>query len=329
MAEMARSARIPLELNAREGDRILILTDRGTDPLIPQAFLIAARQLGFDPTVVIAPPRRYPYDNPTEQAAAMAASDLIIALTSQSILHSAVAFDRMMEGRRIVMAEELRPEHLTSGGCTADYTQIARDAEPINRALTLGRSARVATEAGTDLACSIEGRTAISNTGVATGRPGLAILAGGFPDGVVHLSPVEGTGNGRIVADVSIHGIGILTEPVSVEVRDGWADGNPRGGRQAEELRALIGQYGDENSWNCPAQVGFGINPACLVRENVKEHKKKLGHVTMALGSNYDIGGTIKSSTHVDVVMRGATAWIDDQLVMARGRLLPLGVPVG
>lgn len=293
LAEMARYARIPLELNAREGDRLLILTDRGTDPSIPQAFLTAARLLGFDPTVVIAPPRRFPYDSPTAQAAAaMGASDLIVAVTSQSILHSALVLERMMEGRRIVMAEELKPEYLTTGGCTADYAQIARDAEPLNRVLTEGRWMRVTTPAGTDLSFSIEGRLAISNTGVAAGRPGLAILAGGFPDGVVHLSPVEGTGNGRLVADVSIHGIGTLTEPVSLEVRDGWADGNPRGGRQADELRELIARYGDEGSWNCPAQVGLGINPACLVRDNIKEHKKKLGHCTVAIGGNLDIGGT-------------------------------------
>ncbi|MCC7106803.1 MAG: hypothetical protein IT307_16845 [Chloroflexi bacterium] len=330
MAEMARYARIPLELNAREGDRVLILTDRDTDASIPQAFLIAARQLGFDPTVVIAPPRRFPYDNPTQQAAAaMGASDLIVAVTSQSILHSAIVLDQMMEGRRLIMAEELKPEYLISGGCAADYAQIARDAEPLNRAMTEGRRMRVATPAGTDLAFSIEGRAAISNTGVATARPGLAILAGGFPDGVVHMSPVEGTSNGRLVADVSIHGIGTLTEPVSFEVRQGWADGNPRGGRQAEEVRALIERYGDEGSWNCPAQVGLGINPAALVRDNIKEHKKKLGHVVVALGGNLDIGGTVRSATHLDCIMSGATVWIDNRLVMENGRLLPLEASAG
>ena len=307
LIDMARYARVPIELNLEPNDRVVLITDRQMDPLVWQAFLIAARQLGADPTLVMIPPLRFPHDNPNAiAAAAMNEADLILAVTSHAFTHSQVAVDAMAQGKRYLMLEELKPEHLVTGGATADYHAMQKVAERIEAMLANARTVRITTDRGMDLTASIEGRPAFSTVGVARGR-GVKLRAGGFPDGVIHLCPVEGTGEGRVVVDVSIHGIGALKEPVSFDVRGGRVVSRFSGGAEAQRLQELFEREGDADCWNCPAQMGFGINPQALSRGNVREEKKKLGHAGIAIGANWDLGGTVKSRLHVDCMARGAT----------------------
>src|SRR5918995_1258446 len=77
--------------------------------------------------------------------------------------------------------------------------------------------ARIASPNGSDLRLGLGGRIAIPDAGELTERGAF----GNLPAGEGFIAPVEGTGEGRLVVDGSIAGIGIVEEPVSLTVEAG------------------------------------------------------------------------------------------------------------
>ncbi|QJW83839.1 hypothetical protein HK414_06950 [Ramlibacter terrae] len=85
---------------------------------------------------------------------------------------------------------------------------------------------------GTDLTASIVGRPGRSIAGMPLAlHPG---KGGGcaFPDGEAHVCPVEGTGEGRVVFDLTAHSVGALKEPIILTIKKGMVT-DIEGGHQA------------------------------------------------------------------------------------------------
>ena len=166
----------------------------------------------------------------------------------------------------------------------------------------------------------MEGRTAKCVAGKAYPEEGQYVCA--FPDGEVPIGPVEGTGNGVVVWDTSAHHIHgrLLKEPIKITVKDGWAT-EIRGGEEARALIDYIEQYGDKNSYNCPAEFAVGLNPAARPKGIVRTDKKLLGYAHIALGS---VGseGKIHSKLHLDGLMKDATILCDGKIVVDKGKIV-------
>jgi leucyl aminopeptidase (aminopeptidase T) len=156
-----------------------------------------------------------------------------------------------------------------------------------------------------------------------TGRPGNALYCivepGQFspvPNVEANVSPIEGTATGRIVVDASIPylGIGLIEQPILVEVKDGFIT-SIEGGRQADVLGRDLASHGDRNSFNI-AELGVGLNPKCKMIGIMLEDEGVLGSAHIGIGTNITLGGRIKAPCHYDLLVWNPRIEVDGEVVI-------------
>ena len=113
--------------------------------------------------------------------------------------------------------------------------------------------------------------------------------------------------------------IGQVTEPLRVEIKDGWIT-NVEGGKQAQQLNDIFEKF-DPNARRIASQFALGMNPDCRIIPESKEVSKKLGTLHVAMGDNISLGGTIQSGLHIDYVLLNPTVWLDGKLILENGKL--------
>lgn len=322
MVEAVRYARRPIELNARPGDTVLIVTDLGMPRDVVDALFAGAHSLGHEVSIAEFTPRAtHGLEPPDTVARAMAAADIALLATSTATAHTLATTRAIEHGTRCVFMEEVTLDMLCHGAATADYDQVARLAAALQSKWNDGKYVKVTSSFGTDLEANIEGRRSWPLAGRSFSEPWFALQGCcAFPDGECGIAPVEGTANGTVVFDTTVHTVGLLEDPVRLEVADSKVV-SISGGRQADKLRQDLEEHGDENSYYCPAEIAIGINEAARVTGLLREDKKLLGSCHIAYGTNSDIGGTVKARMHIDGLMRQPTIEIDGEAVVREGMI--------
>ncbi|RLB05177.1 MAG: hypothetical protein DRG83_03090 [Deltaproteobacteria bacterium] len=329
MIEIMKSARVILELNAKPGDKILIITDTRMDPDVWGAMAAAANELGVEATVAMMTPREaHGYDPTTPIMSAARDPDLKICiyLTSTALAHSAMSAEILKLGKGMILMEEVSPEMLLQGGPIAvDYAAMNEIGEKVAELLTKGKRIRVQSKMGTDLTASIEGRGAMVETGKIRPLPHMAGTSGGggcaFPSGEVNVCPLEGTGEGTVVFDTTAHSVGALKEPIRLTVEKGMVT-KIEGGVEAAKWREILEKYGDPNSYNCPAEIAIGLNPNVTLTGSMRTDKKLYGACHIGVGDTIVLGGTCKAKLRLEGVIREPVITIDDRVVTEGGKIL-------
>jgi leucyl aminopeptidase (aminopeptidase T) len=172
----------------------------------------------------------------------------------------------------------------------------------------------ITSAAGTDVTIPIEGRTGLSDDGDLRAPAAF----GNLPAGEGFIAPVENGTNGRIVFDGSIWPVGILEEPLTVDIADGYA--TDLSGPRAQEFRSWIEPHGREAF--AVAELGIGTNDSAKLTGNVLEDEKILGTIHVAFGDNHSFGGNVRVPSHQDGIVMAPTVRIDGTTVLEDGRLL-------
>ncbi|TIU72050.1 MAG: hypothetical protein E5V66_18165 [Mesorhizobium sp.] len=243
-------------------------------------------------------------------AAAMKASDLIIAPTRRNIAHTQARRDAQQAGAKVICLPEADNENFfLAAGWDADFDTLRSKIDGLAAAFTRASTARVTSKLGTDITMSIKGRNGRSLNGFANTNDiscGYCLEAS--------LAPVEGTANGRIVVNASIPGIGLIgAEPVSIEVKNGFAV-SIEGGPEAVKFRNLLASFNDPNVYNL-GELGIGMNPMCSLDGTMCSDESVWGGVQLALGTSAYIGGTCKAAAHYDTIVTDATLELDGRIV--------------
>lgn len=325
ISEIAKALRTPLELNAKPGDKIFIITDTKMDSILWQGLSMAAGELNMEPVVSIMTPRATHATDPVGpicRAALDPEVDLCIYLTSTALAHAPVTEQMLQAGKRFILMEELTPEMLVPDGpAGADYGAINALGEKIASRLTEGKRIEVTCPNGTSLTASIEGRVGRSVAGIPlkmrpSGGGGCA-----FPDGEAHVCPVEGTGEGQVVFDLTAHSVGAIKEPIRLTVEKGMVTAIV-GGREAEIWRDILARHGDSNSYNCPAEIAIGLNPKVTPLGVMRTDKKLYGSAHIGVGDTIALGGTCHAKLRLEGVIRKPAVIIDGETVTRGGKIL-------
>jgi leucyl aminopeptidase (aminopeptidase T) len=316
MKELIEAAHVALTDCAavKKGENVVIVTD---EPLrrIGTAFWEAAKELGADAIFCEIMPRATNGEEPPRAVAALLKDcDVFMMPTSRSLTHTDARRNACANGARGATLPRIT-EDTMKRTLRADYKKIEERTKQAASLVKGADVARVTTELGTDITMTLTGRECKEDTGIIT-RPGTST---NLPAGEAYLAPVEGTATGRFVADGSCAGIGVLNEPVAIEVVDGYAT-DITGGAEAKALVDLISKFGQDG--RNIAELGIGTNDRAILTGSVLEDEKVMGTVHIALGDNVSMGGSVSVASHLDLIIKNPTLIIDGKEIIKAGQLL-------
>ncbi len=330
--------RAPLERNIKPGARVLVITDTRHDPRVWQAVTTVLADIGADATVAIFEPRPADYYNPPGPVVdAMMSSDVNILLASTGMLHCEANFDAMKAGiPAICMDGGMTLEMFQSGAVTEDWATVARIKHYVAKDVfgVDAKECRVTSSHGSDLTYRVDDRIfvpplpapdfdpwKIVKFDEADGRKGGNLFFFLHPTGELNVPPIEGSANGKLVIDLTMHHLGRLQSPIELTIVDGRIT-SIDGDADARTLRDYLETYGDENAYMCPAEASVGVNRRAIVRGVQREDKNILGAMHFGLGTNVDVGGSVKSKIHMDGVILHPTLYVDGEKRIDAGRFL-------
>lgn len=298
----------------RKAENVVIVCDA---PLreIGKAFWEAACSLETDAIFCEIIPRSSNGEEPPRPVASLLENcDVFMIPTSRSLTHTDARRRACAKGARGATLPNITADTMRRT-LVADYRKIEERTKRAAEALKGAKEARVITEIGTDITMKIEGRQCKLDTGIID-QPGLFT---NLPAGEAYLAPIEGTAKGRLVADGSCAGVGVISQPIIIEVIDGFAE-KIAGGREAEKLNQLVNRFGKE-ARNI-AELGIGTNDKAILSGSVLEDEKVMGTIHIALGDNISMGGNVSVPSHLDLIVKNPTLLIDGKEIIRKGKLL-------
>ncbi len=308
---VATGSRILVEcLGLATSETLLVVSD-GTRPEICAALVEAGRKLGAESILMeMAPRQRSGEEPPAVVADAMRRVNVVVCPTLHSLTHTQARKDAVKAGARMATMPGITLDMFEHGPITADYAEVERLTQRVADILTGGRHVRIEKD-GAVFECSIAGRCGIPSTGIYR-EPG---QSGNLPSGEAYIAPVEGSGEGELIVDGSMVGLGLLKSPLRLVVENGLLV-EAEGDRAGEWLEKL----GDSREARNVAELGIGTNPKARLTGVILEDEKAYGTIHVAFGSNATFGGTVQAGVHLDGVIRKPTVYVDGQLLLKDGQ---------
>lgn len=300
----------------KEGENISIIADMLTVEIAEALAKAAVEKKVNEATIFIMEPRRDHGAEPPEViATAMQHNDIIFIPTSKSIAHTTATQKAKGKGVRVITMAEFTKDMLISGGIEANFVEQAAVTETIANMLTGAKKAELSTKKGTKLYLDLNSRKGRALTGLATQPGGYATP----PNIEASIAPLEEGTNGVIIVDGSISGIGLLNSPVKITFEKGRAT-SIEGGIEADRLKLRLSSANDPKVYFA-AEFGIGLNPEAQLKGLLLEDEGIFGSVHIALGSNADFGGKLRTALHIDNIILRATVKLDETLIFEDGKL--------
>jgi leucyl aminopeptidase (aminopeptidase T) len=295
------------------GEEVLVICNPVTEE-IGALMRIEAQGDGADATLAVISEREtHAAEPPRPVAAAMAAADVVLAPTIQSLSHTAARKAASEAGVRIATLPGVTEEMLARL-MNGDLDEMRRRGWAIVNLMNRGAQARITDANGSDLTFSIEGREGIVDAGELSAKGAF----GNLPCGEGFIAPVEGTAEGTLVVDGSIAAVGLVESPVQLTIEGGHLVGAT--GDEGARLMELLTPHGPDGT--NVAELGIGTNEEAILTGNILEDEKIFGTAHVAFGASAGIGGTVQVPVHLDVVVKEPTVEIDGEAILGGGELL-------
>lgn len=250
-------------MGVKAGEEVLIVIDPQTDMRMANAIAGAVSRLGAEYGIYMMPIRGKDKATifPKSLELGMDACDVFVGMTTAS---GAAIYNNHL--KELINEKKLREvsiclrsiDNFTRGGALADYEKVYADGEKLQEIWRGKKTAHIVTPAGTDLYMEMNQMEPIIECGIAR-NPGDAMA---WSDGEVSLGPVIGTTHGKLVIDGPICYYGCPTIPVELKIEGGRivevVGGDPK---ICKEIRRQIAEVKDSDNI---AEIGLGLNPACL-----------------------------------------------------------------
>jgi len=243
---------------------------------------------------------------PRAVVAAMKAADVVILMTTLSIIQTIGATEAIASGTRLLM---LPPTRYINNSLDMLYRLMPTDSKEVEDRIILaeklverfraGTQVRVtSTTRGTDITLGI-GKLKIHYNPTTVREPGQRTIV---PGGQVTAGVTEGQSEGRFVVDGSASPMyRPLQDPVEIIVKEGKVTAI-NGNEDAREYREFLGSLDDPQVYRI-AEVGVGFHPRAKLSGTPLEDERIFGAAWIALGTNVHLGGTVKAKIHSDCVM--------------------------
>ncbi len=322
----------------RPGSEVAILSETQSRTLNVQLAEIALQQMGAKPFHVVVPTPRISAPVPVRSTGssnaiqmtqavigALAASDMVVDVTVEGLLHSRELPEILKPGKtRVLFVSNEHPEILERLMPTPELRErVKRGMAMLKKAKTM----RVVSDAGTDVTVHVAGAPAGGSKGIVT-RPG---EVDHIPPGLIACFPGANAVNGTIVldrGDMNLTFKRIQESPVRLAIEDDYVRRIEGDGLDAEMLRDYFEAWRDPKAY-ATSHIGWGMNKEARwealamydrFQHNGVEQRVFAGNVLYSTGSNeYAQRFTL---CHFDLPMRNCTVMLDGETVVERGRLV-------
>ncbi len=309
---MLKAARIVVDdcLAVKPHERAVVITD---EPCQAVGYAVwAALCKTTDAMLVEISPRDIHGEEPPDLVASMLREcDVFVMPTSRSLTHTHARIDANKKGARGATMPGITIEMMLRT-LNADYQRIARLTRKLGRLLGAARHALIQSDIGTDLELDLSKRKCCLDTGMIQEKGSFSNL----PAGEAYIAPIENKSNGVIIVDGSFAPIGAVAMPIKVDVKNGHI----RKIQGSRKMSSIFKKYGKREKTLC--EFGIGTNYKARITGNVLEDEKVLGTIHVAFGNNLAFGGNNDARIHLDAVIRKPTVWLDDRLIIRKGKFL-------
>ena len=245
--------------------------------------------------------------------------DVIIGATSHSFITTKAVQTAISKGARflsIPLSCNDGTSLLENDFVTMPIRQTKKMAKKLLDKMKNGKTLHVATELGTDLYFSIEGRTAGAFTGqISKGQKGSASFE-------VYIAPNEDSCTGTLYLDGSFGYIGNVKTPIEVKFDKGKLISAKSEDDGANTLIDYIKSFNDEKMFK-PGEFGIGLNKKSKCRGVCYiEDESVYGTFHIGMGRNLSLGGKQTANGHFDIVTFKPNIYIDDTLIMKNGEII-------
>ncbi len=298
-------------LGVKANEEVLIICNPATQ-VLGEAMRAEAASVGAESVLAVMIERAsHAGEPPATLAAAMIAADVVLAPTVQSLSHTAARKLASESGTRIATLPGATTEMLARV-MSDDMPELRRRGGRVAEILDHGTEARITCDHGSDLRLGLQGRTAIPDAGQLTHEGAF----GNLPCGEGFIAPA--TAEGTLIVDGSIAGVGLVSSPVTLTVKDGHlVDAT---GPEGAELMRLLTEHGPDGT--NVAELGIGTNSKAILTGNILEDEKIYGTAHVAFGASAAIGGNIQVPVHLDVVSLRPEVTVDGTPIVLEGKLL-------
>ena len=316
MDELKNASIIALRdcMGLQAGESLLVVTDEIKRD-IGQALHEAGKELCREAVLTEIKSREINGQEPPDMVAElMQKFDVVVCPTARSLTHTDARRNAVKLGVRVGTMPGITLDTMVR--ClSADYDKVIALTNYFADKLKTVSEIRVVTAKGTDIRMPVKGRMIIPSTGVLRNKGD----SGNLPSGEVYLAPWEGQSNGRVVIDGSMAGLGMLNEPITIEVRNGYAE-EISGGEQAAKLTDMLDKAGRDA--RAVAEFGIGTNYKAILTGKILEDEKVFGTIHVAFGNNLTMGGNISVNSHLDGLVKEPDVYFDNELIMKNGKVL-------
>jgi 2,5-dihydroxypyridine 5,6-dioxygenase len=318
------------------GDAVALLTETQSRPLNVELARLALARLGVAACQITVPTPRQTAPVPIRstgasqalhgQAAALAAlqaSQVVVDLTLEGLLHAPQLPEILSSGARVLMISNEHPEALERLVPRAEDEAVVKTAI---KACKVASTMHVTSKAGTDLTIDLR-EARVGGVWGWCERPGMIAH---WPGGIVVNFPRPNSVNGKLVLDVGDVNLTFKRyheSTVSLTIENDFVTAIEGHGTDAELMRRYFAAWGDQAAYGV-SHVGWGLNPRARYEAlamydqrdfNGTELRAFAGNFLYSTGANEFAERFTEG--HFDLPLRGCTIKLDDQVVVDAGNL--------
>jgi 2,5-dihydroxypyridine 5,6-dioxygenase len=318
-------------------ETVLLYTDTHTPPHYPAGFLGAAQDLGAIPAIMTVPmtspavqafaPHDQASSKPLVIVEAWKNADMVIDMTtSLGQAYTPVLGEAVKAGTRVLRV--LLPlDEMQRMFPTPDTIRRTRASTAI---LARANKLRMTSDAGTDVIFFRGDRPVVEQDGLAD-HPGDWDV---WPSAQVAIAPLEDRSEGTLVVktgDILLPLGRYVDRPITCEIQQGRIKTITGDGVDAYLLREWFAQWNDPNAY-VVSHIGWGCHDKAdwlrltahfMERGGLMDAESFGGDVQIAFGNNrsFLLHGRNDTRAHIDIDCRDCSFYVDDELVVDRGKL--------
>jgi len=255
---------------------------------------------------------------------ALCATDVIIDLTVEGLMHAQETAEILRSGTRIMTISNEHPEALSRLVPNLALRESVRESVALLRAAA---TMTVTSAAGTELEVNLRDARTVGVWGW-TDRPGTLAH---WPGGLVVSFPAAKTVNGQLVlapGDMNLTFKRYIESPVTLDIRNDYVESIQGQGADARLMRQYLAAFADREAY-ATSHVGWGLNPLARyealtmydrMESNGTELRAVAGNFLYSTGANEFAGRFTRG--HFDLPVMGCTIALDGNIVVDQGQPL-------